>query len=139
MAQRLADGLLVFVARVHELETELACERARRVAPVDPASLPKTYRKRYKVARRRLEREFADRARQEAYGLLLFLPDLRKRLEQAERQNRRDKGRDGRKPLVPMWTGYQAAADLILGLAARAKAQAKNSTKAARRRAGAAT
>jgi hypothetical protein len=148
MAQRLADSLLVFVARVHELEIELACVRAEQEAPPDAASLPKTYRKRYEVARRGLERRFKDRVRQEAYSLLLFLPDLRQRLEQAERQNRRDKGHDGRKPLVPLMTGYQPAADLILGPAARAKAQATTSAstktkrataRAARKRARAAT
>jgi hypothetical protein len=60
------------------LEAELASERAQREAPVDVADLPMTYRKKYKVARRGLEREFEDRVKREAHGLLdeLFLPSF---------------------------------------------------------------
>jgi hypothetical protein len=103
----------VVQARVGELEAEkLASER--RVREVDPDSLPKSYRKKYEAARRRLERAFEDRVKREAHRRLdeLFLPSF-------ERQDAHC-ALDRRDPLVV--TGYQSAADRILGPASKTRA-----------------
>jgi hypothetical protein len=86
-------------ARVHDLETELAAERVRHEAPLDVADMPVTYRKKYEVVRRGLERKFQGRVRQEAHRLLdeLFLADVHDAL---------DNVLDGRKPFAPRRTGY---------------------------------
>jgi hypothetical protein len=113
-------------ARVRELEAELASERAAREAPPDVADLPMSYRKKYKIARQGLEREFEDRVGREAHRLLdeLFLPSF----------ERQDAHRllDRRDPLLV--TGYQSAADRILGPASKTRAgvprRAKRSARA---------
>jgi hypothetical protein len=141
-----AGSWTVTKARVRELEAELANERARREALVDVADLPMTYRKKYKVARRGLERALEDRAndraRQEAYSILdeIFLPSFAR--EDAHRSH--NNMLDGRKPFVPVKTGYRRHAIWLLDpasnelvgplvrMAGRTKTQAKNSTRGKR-------
>jgi hypothetical protein len=98
--QAWAELWTVNKSRIHDLETELAGERARREAPLDVANLPKSYRKQFKIARRSLERAFKDRVRQEAHRLLdeLFL---------AEAADSLDNVLEGRGPRVPKMTGYR--------------------------------
>jgi hypothetical protein len=87
-------------ARIHEVEAELAGERARRETPADIAGMPTTYRKKYEAVRQGLERAFKDRVRQEAHRMLdeLFLADAHSSL---------DNVLDGREPRVPRTTGYR--------------------------------
>jgi len=84
-------------ACIAELELELAQAKARITeleAGIDPATFSKSARERFEAMRRRQAREFEDRVKQradvEARRLLneIFLPDLRKRLEDNERQNK---------------------------------------------------
>ena len=76
-------------------------------AEIDPASLPKSYRERFEAMCRRQAREFEDRVKQQANAegrrLLddIFLPHLRKRLEDAERQNKHlEAVLDRRRPII---------------------------------------
>jgi hypothetical protein len=98
--QAWAGAWIVNKARVQELQTELEAERARREAPIDLDSLPNRHRQKLKVARRRQNREFKDRVRQEAHRVLnqLFLDDAHSSL---------DNVLEGREPRVPKMTGYR--------------------------------
>jgi hypothetical protein len=97
-------------ARVRELEAQLAGERARRdeqAGAADAESLPKSYRERFEAMCRRQAREFEWRVKQaadaEARRLFdeFFLPNLRKRLEENEQQNKHiDAVLNGRKPII---------------------------------------
>jgi hypothetical protein len=100
-----AGSWSVMKARVHELETELARERDRCLAPIDPDSLPKRHREKLKFARQRQDRTFEDRVKQEAHRLLdeVFLASFAR----DDAHNSLDNVLDGREPLVTK-TGYQA-------------------------------
>jgi hypothetical protein len=103
-------------ARVRELETQLEAERREREASPDPTSLPKSYRKRYEAARRRQDREYEDRIKQEAHRLLneLFLPSSTR----GDAHNALDNVLARAEPFVPQVTGYR---DLRPVRGARAK------------------
>jgi hypothetical protein len=109
-----AGSWTVTKACVRELEAELASERARREALVDPDSLPKSYRKRY-IARRGLERAFADRVKQEAHRVLdeIFLPSFERQNSHGSLDNMLARA----KPLVPVKTGYRRHAIWLLDTA----------------------
>jgi hypothetical protein len=90
-----APDLAPLTARIRELEAELARERATKpaaAAAADAASLPKSYRERFEAMCRRQEREYEARvqqgtdARARKFIDEIFLPHLRKRLEDAERE-----------------------------------------------------
>jgi hypothetical protein len=104
-------------ARVHELETELAS--ARREAPVDPDSLPKSYRKKLKLARQRQESAFEDRVRKEAHKLLDELFVASSVLNDAH--SSLNNMLDGREPQAPQMTGYQDLRPVLGAVRRRAR------------------
>jgi hypothetical protein len=58
------EDQLFYMAHIRRIEDELARERDRHSPPVDLDDLPKRYREKVKLARKRLEREFEERVKQ---------------------------------------------------------------------------
>jgi hypothetical protein len=95
------------LARVRELEAEIASVPPPGLAKqADAASLPKSYRERFEAMCRRQAREFEWRVKEaanvEGRKLLdeIFLPNLRKRLEEAENRNKTLEQIFERRPLI---------------------------------------
>jgi hypothetical protein len=93
--------------KARNLELELEINRLKAEPTIDPASLPKSYREKFEAMCRRQNREYEARVKQGADARArklydeFFLPNLRERLEKAERQNKAlDAAIDRRTPII---------------------------------------